>query len=104
MEVERRRWSVRALLWGALAGAVTLCAVLASSATAAVSPLEVHEYVADYGVSLQRAEQVLNDQHRGAEENIVGQLEHRLGTRFAGVWFDNEHDEFVVPKLDSVNQ
>jgi hypothetical protein len=82
-----------AFLWTAFAVPVAVAA----------PPVEVREYVNQFGVSPQRAEQVLANQHRGAEADIAERLERKLGDRYAGVWFDDEGNEFVVPILESVS-
>jgi hypothetical protein len=74
------------LLWGG-----------AGRASAETTLWEANGYATDFGVSIERAEEVLELQHHGAEVDIVGQLENRLGERYAGVWFDNRAGEFVVP-------
>ena len=73
------------------------------SAVAEVGPLEVREYGKDFNVSPKRAEEVLELQDRATETNLVGDLEARLGSRYAGSWFDNQSGEFVVPQLTSVS-
>jgi DNA-binding beta-propeller fold protein YncE len=62
-----------------------------------IHQLEVQSYQEDFGASVQTAERNLAIQRRGA--GIVPQLEAVQGKRYAGVWFDNEAGEFVVPVL-----
>jgi Trypsin len=54
-------------------------------------------YRENFGTSRQEAEKRLSIQRRGS--NIVRQLEAVQGNRYAGVWFDNDLGEFVVPIL-----
>ncbi|HVD41014.1 MAG TPA: trypsin-like serine protease, partial [Solirubrobacterales bacterium] len=61
--------------------------------------LEALEYSKDFGVSLEQAENALAIQAKGNEADIAGQMENRLDTAFAGIWFDNQTQEFVVPVL-----
>jgi len=87
-----------------LTGTLLACLLGAASAAAAVQPFEVQGYSQDLGVSAAVAEQHLETQGRGTTADIVGQLERRLGDRYAGVWFDNETGEFVVPLPPGVGQ
>ena len=64
-------------------------------AVADVHPFEVQEYQHAMGVSAEQAEENLKLQQRGS--GIVEQLETALGPGYAGVWFDDEAGEFVVP-------
>jgi hypothetical protein len=88
---------------GAAWGAVVLLAIItvlllgAGGASAAVPPIEVSEYRKDFGVSKAQAEEVLQTQASAAEADIVGDLQDRLGARYAGIWFDNDSGEYVVP-------
>jgi hypothetical protein len=59
--------------------------------------LEVESYAKDFGVSKAEAERRLEVQLEGA--GIVGQLRRTLDENYAGVWFDNETGEFVVPVI-----
>lgn len=68
-----------------------------SSAAGNVKPAEVEAYREAFDVSPEAAEERLEVQSRGAEADIVGELEQRLDGNFAGVWFDNASGEFVVP-------
>ncbi len=63
----------------------------------AIGELEVESYARDYKVSKAEAEQSLRIQMRGAA--LPDQLRKALGEEYAGVWFDNEAGEFVVPIL-----
>jgi hypothetical protein len=67
-----------------------------------VHPFEVEGYSRDFGVSRATAEKRLETQRRGGD--IVGQLQDELGHDYAGVWFDNESGEFVVPVLSESDQ
>src|SRR6188472_2752985 len=84
---------------------VVLAAVMAlggpAAAVAKPSAFEVQEYVRDFAASADEAEERLEAQSAGTEADIVGQLEGRLGSNYAGVWFDNRTGEFVVPILDN---
>ena len=76
-----------------------LLVLVPAGADASVGPAEVDEYVKDFGVSAERARATLQTQARGVEAGIVGRLERLLGPRYAGIWFDNERAQFVVPLL-----
>jgi sugar lactone lactonase YvrE/putative hemolysin len=99
---------MHSVTWQA-SGCLSLC-LLAALVAALLNPLpataataskpsafEVQSYQKDFEVSVQAAEHNLAVQDRGA--SIVEQLEHSQGKRYAGVWFDNESGEFVVPTL-----
>ncbi|HWM64342.1 MAG TPA: hypothetical protein VNP96_10190 [Solirubrobacterales bacterium] len=73
-----------------------------ATGTADVGSLEVQDYARDFGVSEPRAEATLETQRRGA--GVVSQLEQALDERYAGVWFDNETGEFVVPLLPGASR
>lgn len=60
---------------------------------------EVATYQKEFGVSSEVAEERLELQHRGG--TIVAQLEKAEGDAYAGVWFDNQAGEFVVPLADA---
>ncbi|MGH7484770.1 MAG: hypothetical protein ACREMY_04070, partial [bacterium] len=62
---------------------------------------EVQSYEEDFGVSAQTAERNLLTQQDAI--GVVEGLEHALGESYAGVWFDNESGEFVVPVLGASN-
>ncbi len=66
-------------------------------AEAEVQSIEVREYQRDFGVSAQRAERTLEVQAKAASADLADGLEARLDENFAGVWFDNEAEEYVVP-------
>jgi Repeat of unknown function (DUF346) len=96
----------------ALAGLILLGPTSASAAAASIdlpagtSPtgadaLQVSSYQDDFEVSKQTAEESLQAQEDGA--GIVEQLEDTQGKNYAGVWFDNESGEFVVPVLAGVD-
>jgi streptogrisin C len=76
-------------------------ALLSLSSTAAmateIQPFELREYRQDFDVPLREAEENLDAQQRGIE--VVSQLESTLAHRYAGVWFDNQTGEYVVPLL-----
>src|SRR5215218_8553114 len=71
----------------------------AAAAATADDAVAVESYQDDFGVSARTAEGNLEIQERGA--SIVGQLQGALGADYAGVWFDNDAAEFVVPVLDA---
>ena len=83
--------SIFALLWVA-------------PAAADVRPFEVNAYSDQFNVSEAVAENRLEVQSRGTEADIVGEMEQALGGSFAGVWFDNETGEFVVPVASSAGR
>jgi hypothetical protein len=64
---------------------------------------EVMEYQKDFSVPVQQAEDALEVQDTANEVGLVGELEGRLAQRYAGIWFDNEKGEYVVPTLPSTN-
>jgi hypothetical protein len=68
-----------------------------SGDTYPVKSFEVVAYQANYGVSKQTAIEHLEAQRQG--DSIVRQLKAAQGADYAGVWFDNERGEFVVPTL-----
>lgn len=89
----KRLASVRSL---AVVGLVLAgCLLVSTNALADVHSFEVKEYSDEFAVPAGQAEETLETQERGAA--IVGELQQRLGGRYAGVWFDNERGEFVVP-------
>ncbi|HWM64719.1 MAG TPA: trypsin-like serine protease [Solirubrobacterales bacterium] len=71
-------------------------------ASGAVSSFEVSEYRQDFGVSAEVAEERLETQQRGT--TMVAELKLALGDDYAGVWFDNEKSEFVVPLLPGADR
>jgi streptogramin lyase len=85
-----------------------LAAMLIAPSTAAVADApeisrpELKGYKEDFGVSTVVAEEHLAIQQRGA--GIVEQLEGSLGEDYAGVWFNNESGEFVIPTVADASQ
>jgi hypothetical protein len=79
--------------------AATTCPALASVKAGEPPVVETETLEAASGISTAQAEARLAIQHRATKVNIVGQLEESLGKEYAGVWFDNEAGEFVVPVL-----
>lgn len=63
---------------------------------------EVEAYEKRFDVARQTAKSHLATQRRGA--GIVTQLEAVQGEDYAGVWFDNNAGEFVVPRLPSTDR
>ena len=91
--------SIWNLAWpGALALLLAMF-VGATSATARVNSPEVSEYSKDFHVSTAEAREALETQAKAIEANLVGDLEDRLGDKYAGIWFDNDAGEYVVPLL-----
>jgi streptogrisin C len=96
-------WRIVSLGLLALAGALMLPAYASAasidlpggSSAAQVDATEVSSYQEDFEVSRQTAEESLEAQEDGA--GIVEALESLQGEDYAGVWFDNESGEFVVP-------
>jgi sialidase-1 len=74
----------------------------AGTSPAEADALTVSSYQENYEVSKQIAEENLEAQEDGA--GIVEQLEDSQGKRYAGVWFDNESGEFVVPAVASADR
>jgi hypothetical protein len=68
----------------------------------AIAPLEVQSYQQEFGVSPREAEEHLATQERGA--NIVEELKDSQSSHYAGVWFDNESGEFVVPTVSAATR
>ena len=64
---------------------------------ASVLPTEVQEYAQDFSVSPSTAEERLTLQRKAVA--IVGQLKAALHDDYAGVWFDNQAAEYVIPAL-----
>jgi hypothetical protein len=81
--------------------AVLVAVACVTSAQAEVGAPEVREYQKDFGVSERQAEDALEIQDRANAAGLAGGLEERLGQRYAGIWFDNEKGEYVVPTLPS---
>ncbi len=67
-----------------------------------IGALNVESYQKDFGVSAQVAERNLRLQQQGV--GIVEELKQSTGDRYAGVWFDNQAGEFVVPILPDANR
>lgn len=63
---------------------------------------EIESYKRDFGVSTEVAEENLAIQQRGA--GIVELLKATQGDAYAGVWFDNQTGEFVLPLLPSADR
>jgi Trypsin len=74
----------------------------AGTSSAEVNALEVSSYQDDFDVSRQTAEEHLEVQKDGA--GIVELLERAQGSEYAGVWFDNEGGEFVVPTVSGAGR
>src|SRR6187549_2188709 len=70
---------------------------LAPGASAAVKPFEVEAYREALDVPGAVAEAYLEVQAKGGKADIAGGLEEELGESFAGIWFDPESGEYVVP-------
>ncbi|HXR31268.1 MAG TPA: trypsin-like serine protease, partial [Solirubrobacterales bacterium] len=88
--------------WKFVTGSLLALAIVISLpssvlAMAGVQPFEVSDYQEDFGISTRRAEAALKVQANAARVGIVDNLENSLGNHFAGVWFDNQQAEFVVP-------
>ncbi len=83
------------LLWAALFGIVFFVLLDVNPAAAGVGRSEIAAYKQQFDVPVAVAEAGLDTQHRGDE--IVTELEDRLGSRYGGVWFDGKAGEFVVP-------
>ena len=86
-----------------LVGVVLVVLSSVAPAAADVAPFEVREYRKDFDVPVQQAEETLETQASGAEQDIVGQLEDGLGSSYAGLWFDDQAGEFV-PVLGSASR
>ena len=93
--------SSRGLILIVTAFALALPSSSAASPSTGVGSLETRAYMRDFDVSFARASQILETQAQANAVDIVGQLEARLGRAYAGVWFDNESGEFVVPLLQA---
>jgi DNA-binding beta-propeller fold protein YncE len=89
------------------AGAIALAAMLiffavsaagvARATAVSVDATEAESYSEAHDVPPETAEARLELQQRAAA--IVGQLQAALGDEYAGVWFDNQAGEFVIPVL-----
>lgn len=102
-EMSRPATAIYALL--SLLG-LTVIALVISPVTALAAeephPVEIRAYQKDFGVSAEAAKERIEVQRRGAD--IVELLEDGQGDDYAGVWFDNEKGEFVVPVLDAAKR
>lgn len=110
-----RRWGARLQKLASLGSFAVVCLTLSSPASASAASvelptgtsaakaeaLEVSSYRDDFDVSKQTAEESLEAQSDGA--GIAEQLESSEGKSYAGVWFDNESGEFVVPTVPGAN-
>ncbi len=74
----------------------------AGTSTAEVNAIEVSSYQDDFDVSRQIAEEHLDLQADGV--GIVEHLQDSQGKRYAGVWFDNQAGEFVVPIVQGADR
>jgi len=70
---------------------------IAPVAAQKVNSEELAAYQAAFGGSKVIAEERLSVQHRG--RMIVDRLEQALGSRYAGVWFDQSKGRFILPLL-----
>jgi hypothetical protein len=87
-----------------LISAFTALACLAAAAQAsAIRPdakeAEVDAYESAFNVPAATADRHLEVQARASRADLVGELKDRLGNAYAGVWFDPESGEFVVPAV-----
>lgn len=92
-------------VFAAIAGATGAAAQGAPSTRWSGAPpqtFEVESYAKDFGVSVEVAEERLALQHAGAA--IPHLLETHEGGEYAGVWFDNQTGEFVIPMLASADR
>lgn len=87
---DRRHWP--ALL---VVAAVLFLLRVTPSAAETIDPATVQNYAREFDVSEGEASEHLETQAQGAD--VADQLRELLGTSFAGLWFDNESGEFVVP-------
>jgi len=74
----------------------------ASPAAADIPTFQVRQYEQDFSVATETAERNLETQELGSA--IVGQPKAVLGKQYAGVWFDNNAGEFVIPLLPGSNR
>jgi hypothetical protein len=77
---------------------VALLRIAPAGAAEEQDPLAVDEYAKRFEVGKDLAAERLDTQAQGAA--VVSGLEARLGTDYAGVWFDNSTGQFVVPVVD----
>ena len=95
----------RRMLWLAqcclvAAGATLLIGGSSASASDGSRELVAAELPAEPGApTIQTAQAEINlaIQHRGTKVDIVDQVRDSLGEAYAGIWFDTEVGEFVVP-------
>jgi Ricin-type beta-trefoil lectin domain-like len=78
---------------------LVVMAINVASASASASSREAREYTKDFDVSMAQAEETLEVQDKANEDEVVLGLEDRLDSRYAGIWFDNQTSEYVVPLL-----
>ncbi len=88
--------------WGCVMSVVCVgLLAMAGSATALpTSPVAAPEVTAAAsvaGISSVQAQANLSIQDQATQVDVVGQLAESLGENYAGVWFDTERGEFVVP-------
>ena len=88
-----------AMLIGLAVAVLMSLSVGIATASADVAQLEAKEYRKDFGVPMAQAEEVLEAQDSANEREVVDGLEDRLDSRYAGIWFDNQSGEYVVPLL-----
>lgn len=91
----------RRLSCAAVLAVVVAMMLGAAPASAEVTPFEAESYSEDFAVSTAQAEETLELQQQGA--GVVELLEDGLDDEYAGVWFDNESGEFVVPLAPGVD-
>jgi hypothetical protein len=77
---------------------MALLRVAPADAAESQDPLAVDEYARRYEVTPSEADTRLELQTKAA--GIANALSNRLGTDFAGVWFDNAEGQFVVPVIE----
>ena len=80
-----------------LVSALAFLAIFAPVASADIKPFEVEAYGEALDVPSAVARQDLEVQAKGGEADIVGDLEDGLQEDFAGIWFEPESGEYVVP-------
>ena len=95
---------MRSLVWSGTVAMLLLASVAVPTALAGVRDFEVQEYRKDFDVSAAQAEAALDAQASAREADLVSQLEGQLGSRYAGIWFDNQKREFVVPLPAGVDE
>lgn len=82
--------------------ALVLSLLVTAPATAEVRPFEIQEYQEDFDVPAAIAKERLEIQRRGVD--VVAQVEENLGQEYAGVWFDQNNGEFVVPLVRNASR